>query len=299
MEKHALVGSHMSISGGVHTAFERGMRIGCSTMQVFVKNSNRWKAPPVTPADVENYEIASAKSTITPVVAHAAYLINLCGRTSSLLKQSQAAFQDELERCERFGILGLIFHPGAHTGAGDDDAIKQIAESLNLIHDRTPGYRTLSILETTAGQGTSIGWRFEQIRRIIDLVEHRSRVAVCWDTCHLYAAGYPIHTPEGWFGTVAEFDAIVGLRFLAAVHVNDSQKDFGSRVDRHEHIGKGKMGLNAFRSIMNDPRFATIPKILETDKSEDMHEDVENMNVLRALVEQIPNDHDPQLFEES
>jgi deoxyribonuclease-4 len=299
METEALVGSHMSISGGVHTAFERGMRIGCSTMQVFVKNSNRWKAPPVTPADIENYKIAWAKSTIRPVVAHAAYLINLCGRTGSLRKQSQAAFRDELERCERFGILGLIVHPGSHTGAGDDDGMKQIAESLNLVHHRTPGYKTLSILETTAGQGTSIGWRFEQLRRIIDLVEHQSRVAVCWDTCHLYAAGYPVHTTEGWIHTVTEFDAIVGLRFLAAVHVNDSQKDFGSRVDRHEHIGKGKMGLNAFRSLMNDLRFAAIPKILETDKSEDMHEDVENLRVLRSLIDPIPHEHNPQSIEES
>jgi deoxyribonuclease IV len=285
MAERALLGSHMSISGGVHTAFERGMRTGCATMQVFVKNSNRWNAPPVSTADVENYKNAAAKSTIAPVVAHAAYLINLCGRTRSLLKQSQAAFQDELDRCERFGILGLVFHPGSHTGAGEADGIKLIAESLNLVHERTPGYQTMSILETTAGQGTSIGWRFEQLRQIINLIDQQSRIGVCWDTCHLFTAGYAVHTEDGWEHTVSEFDAVVGLPFLTVVHVNDSKKEFGSRKDRHEHIGKGRMGLDAFRPLMNDPRFEKIPKILETDKSEDMHEDVENMRILRGLIE--------------
>jgi deoxyribonuclease IV len=274
----------MSVSGGVHTAFERGMRTGCTTMQVFVKNANRWSAPPVTAIDVERYKTAAAASTVAPVVAHAAYLINLCGRISPLRKQSQVAFQDELDRCERFGIMGLIVHPGAHTGAGEDEGIKHIAESLNVIHDRTPGYRTLSILETTAGQGTSLGYRFEQLRQIIDLVDQQARVAVAWDTCHIFTAGYPIHTEAGWEQTVHDFDTIIGLARLAVVHVNDSRKEFGSRKDRHEHIGKGLMGLSAFRSLMNDPRFAKIPKILETDKSEDMHEDVENMQVLRGLI---------------
>lgn len=284
MTQRLLLGSHMSISGGVHTAFDRGMRCGCTTMQVFVKNNNRWAGPPVAQRDIENYKNASAKSTITPVVAHAAYLINLCADDPRVLERSRTALQDELQRCELFGILGVIVHPGSHVGRGEAAGVRRIAESLNSILGNTRGFQSLIILETTAGQGTALGFRFDHLRRIIDLLEQPSRVAVCADTCHLYAAGYAIHTDAGWEDAWREFDHVLGFARLAAVHVNDSQKGFGSRVDRHEHIGKGMMGLGAFRHLMNDPRFADIPKILETDKSEDLHEDIENMTLLRSLV---------------
>jgi deoxyribonuclease-4 len=274
----------MSTSGGVHTAFERGMRCGCTTMQVFVKNNNRWAAPPMSAGDIENYKNASAKSTISPVVAHAAYLINLCADDARVLQRSRLALEDELRRCELLGILGVIVHPGSHMGKGEEDGLRRIAESVNLVHAQTPGFRSLVILETTAGQGTSLGYRFEQLRQIIDLLEHPERVAVCADTCHLFAAGYAIHTEEGWQDTWNAFDRILGFARLATLHVNDSQKGFGSCVDRHEHIGKGQMGLHTFSFLMNDPRFEDIPKILETDKSEDLHEDIENMNVLRSLI---------------
>ncbi len=285
MNSQVLLGAHMSTVGGVHTAFERGTRIGCTTMQVFVKNNNQWHGKPLTDEDVASYKSAAAKASIAPVVAHAAYLINMCATNPATLKQSRLAFADELARCEAFGIKALVFHPGAHVGAGEQDGIKAIAESLNMVHDKTPGFSTLSTLECTAGQGSAIGYRFEHLRAIIDLVHEKDRMAVCLDTCHLFAAGYDISTETGWEKTIREFDDIVGLGRLVALHVNDSKKGLGSRVDRHEHIGKGLIGLAAFRMLMNDPRLSSIPKILETEKSEDMHEDIENMGVLRSLAQ--------------
>jgi len=274
----------MSIAGGVHTAFERGMRCGCTTMQVFVKNSNQWSARAPAPPDIDLYRAAASASSIAPVVAHASYLINLCAINAATLHRSRDAYVDELQRCAAFGIAALIFHPGAHMGAGEEEGIRRIADSLNVIHERTPGIPTFTTLECTAGQGSALGYRFEQLRKIMDGVEARARMRVCLDTCHLFASGYGISTEQEWEHTFAEFDAVVGFPALVAVHVNDSKREFNSRVDRHEHIGKGLIGLTAFRMLMNDPRFQAIPKILETDKSEDMHEDVENLAVLKSLV---------------
>jgi deoxyribonuclease IV len=280
-----LLGSHISVSGGIHKAFARASSIGCTTMQVFVKNANQWYGKPATDEDVLKYREAEAPANVRPVIAHAAYLINLCAANPAIRQKSREGFLDELRRCEMFGIKALVVHPGAHVGAGEDEGIKCIAESLNVMHEQTKGFRTLSTLETTAGQGTTLGYRFEQLRRMIDLVGDKDRIAVCIDTCHLFAAGYPVHTKEGWDATIKEFDQIIGLNRLVAVHVNDSMKQFGSKLDRHEHIGKGMMGLDGFRAMMNDSRLANVPKILETDKSEDLHEDVENMEVLRGLME--------------
>ena len=279
-----LLGSHMSISGGMYKAFERAASVGCATMQVFTKNNNRWAGKPYSEADVQRYAAAAASAGVAPVIAHAAYLINLCAVNPTTLQKSRAALRDELTRCEMLGILGLVVHPGSHVGAGDAAGIARITESINLTHEATSGFRTFTILETTAGQGTALGCRFEQIRGIIDLVEDRDRMRVCFDTCHVFAAGYNIATEEGWESTMAEFDHVIGLPRLAAIHVNDSMRGLGSHVDRHDHIGKGKIGLIGFRMLMNDPRLADVPKILETEKSEDLHEDVENMSVLRSLV---------------
>lgn len=280
-----LLGAHMSTVGGVHTAIIRGASIGCTTVQVFVKNNNQWFGKPLTPNDVEKYKAAEAEAHISPVVAHAAYLINLCATNLETLKLSRNAFIDELKRCEAFRIKALVFHPGAHMGAGEDEGIKRIAESLNIIHEQTKDLTTLTALEGTAGQGTAVGYRFEHLRQIIEQVSESNRMAVCLDTCHLFAAGYDIATEKGWLDTMQQFDEIVGLDRLVAIHTNDSKKPLGSHVDRHEHIGKGLIGLTGFRMLMNDERLAHVPKILETEKSEDMHEDVENMNVLRSLVE--------------
>jgi len=288
MYKGLLLGSHMSVSGGLHTAFERGSQIGCATMQVFTKNNNRWEGKPLTDSDVEAYRTAEATARIAPVVAHAAYLINLCARDQAILRKSQLALTDELIRCQRLGIRGLIVHPGSHLGTGEREGIQRIAESINLVHDKTRGFRTLTVLETTAGQGSTIGYRFEQLRSIIDLVDEKHRLGVCLDTCHVFAAGYEIRTEEGWNRTMNDFDGVLGLDCLVAIHLNDSRKELGSRVDRHEHIGKGQIGTAGFSSVVNDPRLARIPKILETEKSEDMHEDVENMSLLASLVIDFP-----------
>jgi len=280
-----LLGAHMSVDGGLHKAFERGSSISCATMQIFTKNSNRWRSSPLSDEDIQTYKSAQGKARISPTVTHASYLINLCATNKGTLHLSREAFIDELRRCEALGIPFLIFHPGSHLGAGEDAGLALIAESLNRVHAQTKGFATRSTLECTAGQGTNLGYRFEQLRKIIDLVEENDRTAVCLDTCHLFAAGYPIHTEEGWNQTLQEFDAIIGFDRLAAIHVNDSKKELGSKVDRHEHIGKGAIGLIAFRMLMNDRRLASVPKILETEKSEDMHEDVENMTLLKSLIQ--------------
>ncbi len=279
-----LLGAHMSIAGGVPTAVERAKRIGCTTMQMFVKNNNQWRGKPLTVEDASTYKKLLSESRIGPVVVHDTYLINLCAVNKDILQKSRIALKDEMDRCEMLGVEYLNFYPGAHMGAGEEDGIKRIAESLNLIHDQTKGYRVKSVLETTAGQGTAIGYRFEQLREIIDLVEQRDRMAVCVDTCHVFVAGYDIVTEKGYQQTFEEFDAIIGLDRLVAFHVNDSKREIGSRVDRHEHIGKGYIGKKGFSFLMNDPRFVNIPKILETPKGEDMKEDMMNMRVLRELV---------------
>jgi len=279
-----LLGTHVSVAGGIHTAFERATQVGCTTMQVFVKNASQWKAKPLSDGDIQSYKTASAGATVAPVVAHSAYLINLCAVQPQTLERSRDAYEEELRRCEALDIMGLVLHPGAHLGAGEDAGVRRIAESLNHIHARTPGFRTLTLLETTAGQGTTLGSTFVQLRRILDGTAHPERIGVCLDTCHVFAAGYDIRTPEGWELMMGDFDRTLGLERLILIHVNDSKKDLGSHVDRHEHIGLGRIGLEGFRFLMNDARLARIPKILETEKSDDMHEDRENMERLRSLI---------------
>ncbi len=279
-----LLGAHMSINGGVHTAFERGNQIGCTTMQIFSKNNNQWKGKPLTDADVVNYKKEAKKTNIKPVVVHSSYLINLCAANKTTLKKSRESFLDEVERCRLLGIPSFVFHPGSHVGQGEDTGLKKIAESLNILHEQTKGYRVKSVVEVTAGQGSNLGYRFEQIRKLIDMVDNKRRMGVCVDTCHLFAAGYDIATEKGYEQTFREFDDIIGLKRLLVIHLNDSKGALGSRIDRHEHIGKGKIGDNGFSLIMNDKRFKDIPKILETPKGADMEEDVMNMRRLRRYV---------------
>jgi deoxyribonuclease-4 len=279
-----LLGTHVSVAGGIYTAFERATQAGCTTMQVFVKNASQWKAKPLSDQDIQSYKTASAGATVSPVVAHAAYLINLCAVQPQTLERSRDAYEEELRRCEDLEIMGLVVHPGAHLGAGEEAGLQGIADSLNDIHARTPGFRTLTLLETTAGQGTTLGSTFAQLRRILDGITNPERIGICLDTCHVFASGRDIRTPDGWELMIREFDRTLGLERRMVIHVNDSKKDLGSHVDRHEHIGLGRIGLEGFRFLMNDGRLAGIPKILETEKSEDMHEDRENMERLRSLV---------------
>lgn len=279
-----LLGAHMSNAGGVHKAVERGISIGCTTMQLFVKNNVQWSAKPLAVNDVASYKKLLSESNISPVVVHDSYLINLCAKDAAILQKSRAALKDEFDRSERLGVEYLNFHPGSHRGWGEREGIKLIAESLNIIHEQTRGYRVKSVLETTAGQGTAVGYKFEQLQQIIELVEEKERMAVCIDTCHLFAAGYDLSTEKGYEWTFGEFDEIIGLDRLVAFHINDSKRECGSRVDRHTHIGRGRIGLEGFRLLMNDQRFVKVPKILETPKGPDMKEDVMNMRVLRGLV---------------
>jgi deoxyribonuclease IV len=285
IDRSILLGAHMSIAGGVHCAVERAASIGCTTMQMFVKNNNQWRGKELAAEDTATYKKLLRESSIGPVVVHDTYLINLCATDKNILQKSRDALKDELDRCEVLDVEYLNFHPGSHMGAGEKDGIQRIAESLNLIHERTARHRVKSVIETTAGQGTAIGYRFEHLRRIIDLVEQPERMAVCVDTCHIFAAGYDIVTETGYEQTFREFDSVVGFERLVAFHVNDAKREQGSRIDRHEHIGKGTIGKAGFRLLMNDDRFKTIPKILETPKGPEMKEDVKNMKVLRALVE--------------
>ncbi len=284
MHRTPLLGTHVSVAGGVHTAFARATQVGAATMQIFVKNANTWNARALGDADIASYKTAAAGANVTPVIAHAAYLINLCAVAPETLAKSIAGYEDELRRCEALGVMGLVVHPGAHMGQGEDAGIARIAASLNTIHARTKDFSTFSLLEVTAGQGTTVGYKLEHLRDIIAGLDEPGRAGICLDTCHAFAAGYDLRNDEGWERLMADIAATVGLDKLKAIHVNDSEKGLGSRRDRHEHIGKGEIGLEGFRFLMNDPRLERIPKILETEKSEDMHEDVENMDALRSLI---------------
>jgi deoxyribonuclease-4 len=279
-----LLGAHTSIAGGVSKAVELAEKLGFTAMQIFTKNNNRWAAKPLDEQEIERYKTLLAESNIKFVVSHDSYLINLCAKDPANLQKSRDAFVDELERCEALGIEFLNFHPGAHGGQGEEYGIKMIAESLNLAHQKTKGFKVSSMLETTAGQGTNLGYTFEHLAKIIELVEEPERMSVCIDTAHIFAAGYNIKDETEYEKVIDDFDAIIGLNKLQCFHMNDSKKELGSRVDRHEHIGKGFIGLEGFRNIMNDKRIERVPKILETPKGKEQLEDLENLEVLRSLI---------------
>ena len=279
-----LLGAHMSIAGGVDKALERGKELTCDVIQIFIKSSRQWAARPYTEEEVSAYHDNQRSTGIRTVIAHDSYLLNLGAPNRALRAKSINAFIDELERCERLKIPYLVAHPGAHVGSGEVTGIQTIANSLDQIHKATRGLHVQVALEITAGQGSTLGHRFEQIRQMIDATAESERLRVCFDTQHAYAAGYDITTREGYEQTFAEFDEIVGLDRLAAFHLNDAKKGLGSRVDRHEEIGKGHMGLETFRLLMNDRRFWGLPMCLETPKSEDGHEDIEALELLRSFV---------------
>ena len=274
----------MSIGGGVDTAFDRGEQVGCDAMQIFTKNNNQWRAAPLKDESVERYHIRQAETGIKPVVAHASYLLNLATPDDKLWHKSIDALVIEMERCDVLAIPYLVIHPGAHMGSGEEAGIVRIGQALSIAHDRLPGAQVKITLETTAGQGTNLGYRFEQLAAMIDGTEAKDRLAVCYDTCHTLAAGYDFRAPGGYAQVFQQFDEIIGLDRLTVFHFNDSKQGLGSRRDRHAHIGEGSVGLEGFRHILNDPRFEKIPVLLETPKSKDMHEDVENLARLRTLI---------------
>jgi deoxyribonuclease IV len=279
-----LLGAHMSIAGGVGNAFLEGKKVDCDAIQIFTKSSRQWAAKPYTKEEIAQFHGNRKETGIASVVAHDSYLLNLGSPDPALRQRSVAAFIDEFERCEVLGVTNLIAHPGAHVGAGEAEGIKTIARSLDEVHKACPGYRAKITLEITAGQGSHLGYRFEQIANMIDATHESDRLRVCFDTEHAFAAGYDIRTKEGYERTFSEFDEAIGIDLLAAFHLNDSKKEFHSRVDRHEHIGKGFIGVEAFRLLMNDKRFWGLPMCLETPKGPDLKEDRENLTLLRSLI---------------
>jgi deoxyribonuclease-4 len=273
----------MSIEGGVENAPLRGKKAGCQVIQIFTKNNNRWKSRKLTVQDINNFKKNSLDTGVIPTASHTAYLINLASPKSEIYRKSIEAFYDEMIRAEMLGLPYLIFHPGAHLGSGEDAGLKKIADSINILLKKTNGFKLMLLLETTAGQGSHLGYKFEHLSEIIKMINQKERVGVCLDTCHVFAAGYDISTEYGYKKTFDIFDRIIGIERLKAFHINDSKAELGKRVDRHEHIGRGKIGLTAFRLLMNDERFENIPMILETPKGKTMREDKRNLSVLRML----------------
>ncbi len=279
------LGAHMSIAGGLARAVESAYRAGCTALQIFTKANHQWAARPLDDAEVIAFRAACDRYDVAPVVAHASYLINLASPNDELWRKSYDAFLHELDRCDRLGISHLIFHPGAHVGAGVDAGVERVARAIDRAHEERPKLATRITIENTAGQGTCVGHRFEEIRDILARVRHAARVAVCLDTCHLLAAGYDIRDPAGYARTFDEVDRTLGVERIEAFHLNDSKKPLGSRVDRHETIGEGEVGLDAFRCLMNDERFVATPMILETPKGTDeLRADTRNLRVLVDLV---------------
>ncbi|HEX8616531.1 MAG TPA: deoxyribonuclease IV, partial [Thermoanaerobaculia bacterium] len=243
---------------------------------------NQWKGKELTDADCANF---NALRTVGPMLTHASYLINLATTNEEFHRKSIPALVDELDRAERLGIHAVVLHPGAHMGAGVDSACDQIARSLDAVHAAIPNHKAVTLLETAAGQGSCVGCTFEELGKMIDAVDDKSRVGICIDTCHIFAAGYDIRTRDGYERMIDEAERYVGLDNIAAFHLNDSKKPLGSRVDRHEHIGEGEIGLEAFRFLLNDPRFVKIPKVIETPKTIETESDLKNMRTLRSLIE--------------
>jgi deoxyribonuclease-4 len=279
-----LVGAHMSISGGAWKAFARGTAAGCTAMQIFTKNASRWEAPPLDPEGILLFRQEEEKSGLTPVFAHDAYLINMASPSEGLRKKSCRAFLDEMERAEKLGLAGLVMHPGAHKESGVEEGIRRVAESINWVHERTPGSAVTICLENTAGQGTLLAGDFSHLEGIFSGVREADRLGICFDTCHAFAAGYELRTPEGYEKTMSALEAAVGRNRVRIIHTNDAKGELGGRLDRHAHLGRGRIGLGCFRFIMNDLRFDGVPKILETPKEEDgLDMDRVNLGVLRAL----------------
>lgn len=282
------LGAHVSVAGGLSTAFERADSLGCTAIQIFVKNGNQWRGKELTDPEAEGFRAAHAASSVGPLLAHASYLINLATADPVLREKSCDALLDELTRCARVGVRGLVVHPGAHLGAGCDTGIERVAAALDHVVARlsetSPGAPVRILLENTAGQGSCLGDRLEHLERIRSLVACPERIGVCLDTCHAFAAGYAIHEPAG----SAEFWSEALERFgeaLGGLHLNDSVRPFNSRRDRHAHIGEGEIGLDAFARILQDPRLAAIPMVVETEPGDEMEGHRRDLETLRGLVE--------------
>jgi deoxyribonuclease-4 len=274
----------MSIAGGVNMAIERALSINCTAMQMFVKNNMQWFARPLTRNEIALFLEHQQRSELLSIFAHANYLINLGATNGQFHSNSIRSLSEELVRADQLELPFLVLHPGAHLGTGEEAGLEKIVDSIDRVLSGLPKIKTRIALETTAGQGSCLGNKFEHLAYIISRVREPKRLCVCLDTAHVFAAGYDIGSETSVRKTFREFDRVVGLNHLVAIHLNDSKTARGSRVDRHEHIGKGKIGLAAFRFIMSDRRFRKVPKLLETPKGKDLREDVINLKTLRGLI---------------
>jgi len=277
-----LVGAHMSIAGGPSKALERGRSIGCTAIQIFVKNNMQWFAKPFPASELEQYYAFRDRPAV--VFGHASYLINPGANNPEFLEKSVRALEEELRRADQLGLPFLVLHPGAHMGDGEMAGLSRIVATLDTVFAAARTLRCRIALEITAGQGSSLGYTFEHLAAIIEQSEFSNRLLACLDTAHLFEAGFDISSKKGFWQMMRNFDRLIGRQRLAAWHLNDSKTGLGSRVDRHEHIGKGKIGLAPFAEIMRSAEFGSIPKVLETPKKADLKEDVENLKVLRGLL---------------
>ncbi len=282
-DKKLLLGAHMSIEGGLHKAIETGNSLGCSAIQLFTKSNRQWAAKPLKKEEIELFYAAQKKSIVDIVVAHATYLINLASPNKLTYENSKKALLSELERCNLLNIPYLVLHPGSSVSLSKEEGLKQIIAGLNTVLNDYHG-KTIILLETMAGQGSSLGRSFEELATIRNNITHKNKIGFCFDTCHAFAAGYNFSKKDLYKEMFEKFDKILGITHIKAFHLNDSKKEFNCRVDRHENIGEGMIGLEAFKLIMNDDRFSTIPKILETPK-EQPEDDLKNLNILRSLID--------------
>ncbi len=273
----------MSIAGGVDQAVLRGKRLRCETIQIFVKSNVQWKMLPLRDGELKRFFSLRQKSGIKPVFAHSSYLINLASADRNVRRRSISSLRAELHRSAKLRLPFIVLHPGSHGGRGEKDGLEKIVDGLDEVLSATAGSKVKILLETTAGQGNSLGHRFEHLARIMEAVEQSVQLGVCFDTCHVFAAGYDIRTEGGYEAVMEEFDQIIGLKKLKAFHVNDCKGGLGSRLDRHEHIGKGRLGLGVFKRILNDTRFRGLPMVLETPKGRKMIDDRRNLYILAHL----------------
>ncbi len=282
-----LLGAHMSIAGGYYKAVEQAYAAGCDCVQLFTKNNNQWRAKEITDAEATRFRETLVERGISHPLSHDSYLINLASPDDELWNKSIEAFRIELLRAEQLGIPYVVTHPGAFTTSSEAAGIRRVVEALDRVHHETSGINAQVLLENTAGQGSCLGWKFEHLAQMIEGCAQADLVGVCIDTCHTLAGGYPLSTAQEYADTTGELDRIIGISKVRAIHLNDSKQGLGSRVDRHEHIGRGALGLEAFRHLLNDPRFAEIPMYLETAKEKEDGEemDVVNLRVLRSLIE--------------
>jgi deoxyribonuclease-4 len=277
----------MSVAGGYYRAAEAGKRVGCDCIQIFTKNNNQWRARPIAPDDAQRFRQTVSELGLQHPIAHDSYLINLAAPDDELWRKSIDAFIDELQRAELLGLAYVVAHPGAYTSSSEEVGLARIVAALDEVHSQTRGLKVRALLETTAGQGTNLGWRFEHLATILAGVRDPERLGVCLDTCHVFAAGYPLASTNDYQATFKALENLIGLEQIKAFHLNDSQRELGSRVDRHAHIGEGKLGLDPFRHLLNDERFAETPMYLETPKGQEdgVDLDAKNLATLRGLIE--------------